>query len=144
MSLTLDPWYSDNYTRMKKLKNKFWNGELVLSPYLHRKVYGETLGKEWTPNVEQHVKIFYGPAGGINLNDYFYIPIEFRKLFLGLFSEHTLTEYPNIFDTCQDIFDYLEEKYQVKDCLANVLVTMYMSSGSYSYIKDWLIEDSRK
>jgi hypothetical protein len=110
-------------TRTETIKHKYMNGEINLSPYLHEKVYGECLdikNRTWTPCVENHIMIFWGPAGNINTNDYRYIPMEFRQLFWNIVIKFSGND-------SESMFTYLNQSYGITDGLASILVWYYLS-----------------
>ena len=125
-------WFKN---RIEFNKKKYISGEINPSPYLHKKVYGECLdinNRIWTPCIENHIMIFWGPAGNINTNDYRYIPIEFRKLFWNIVSGFNGND-------SDSMFTYLNQTYNITDGLAGVLVWYYLSGDE---IKNTLKIDS--
>ena len=117
------------HNRVDNLKDRYKNGEIELSPYLHEKVYKEKIPdkKEWTPSVENHVMIFWGPAGNININDYRYIPKEFRVLFWDIVSGYHPKKGNSIYDA-EQMTKYLKNKYNITDGLSDILVWYYLSN----------------
>ena len=143
MAITLDSWYSElNSEWMRKqiprLHKRYMAEEITISPHLHHLVYGETLPRHRTLPlsgcVENHLRIIYGPAGGINTNDYRHIPMEFRRHF------YSLLEGQSTDSTCsngQALFDHLETIYDLTGPLASVIVWYYTYSvETYQIMKN--------
>jgi hypothetical protein len=128
MALTLDSWYSNPNSdwmrrQMPRLVERYLTGNIILSPHLHQLVYGESLPHHpslpLSATVENHLHIVHGPAGGINTNDYHYIPVEFRRHFYALLANQSTAA------TCSNadaLFSYLETNYGIQGPLAAILV----------------------
>ena len=128
-------------SRKAILKSKYMNNEIYVSPYIHKKVYGEIIDndiKKWNPSIQNHIMILWGPAGNINTNDYRYIPIEMRKLFWNIVSKFTVSKQSS---ATEDMYDFLKNSYGITDGLADILVWYYLSGEPYrSILKNDSIE----
>lgn len=137
--LTLDTWYSpltDEWMRKKMahVSNLYMSGEIRPSPYLHRLIYGETLDPKHprlTDCVLNHLRIIWGPAGGINTNDYHHLPIEFRKrLYPMLQSYSTRSTMANV----DAIRLGLQRDYGLEGPLAEMMIWFHTYGPQYNSI----------
>lgn len=119
-------WSKGRYynTKMSKIRTDYLNGTLTLSPWLHNKIYNETINlnnREITPAIEQHLMIMYLHAGGFNNNDYISLPNEYSKytyeMITSISEDHpqNLTEANVLTNKLVDKFG-LPEKYAETIC----------------------------
>ena len=132
IDLSKDSFYDNNteYYHYKNdiLKLRYCHGETVLSPYLHKLVYGESISlidRELTQSVIQHLYIMFGPAGGLNSNDYRHIPIQFRRHFWNIVKNFPIPKTP---DDGDNFCTYLKNTYNITGGLQDVLLFYYMNN----------------
>ena len=141
LDLSNNPRYSsENQTewhqrRLEQIELKYKNGELALSPQLHKYVYGERPppNNEITQEVSQHLRVIHVPAGGLNSNDYSHLPIEYRKHFWKIVKDFPV---PTTTDDAGVFFEWLDKKYNINNGLEQLLLYYYMNDC------DCLIKDA--
>jgi len=137
--LSLDPWYSpltDEWMRKKMahVSNLYMSGEIRPSPYLQRLIYGETLDlnhPRLTDCVLNHLRIIWGPAGGINTNDYRHLPMEFRKRLYPMLQSYSTD---STVENADKIRLQLKKDYGLEGPLAEMMIWFHTAGPQHSGI----------
>ena len=120
-------WEQGSYynKKMPNLCTDFLNGNIDISPWLHKKIYNEELSlnnRSITPAIKQHIMIMYLPTGGFNNNDYLHLPIEF--------SRHTL-------EMIQTVTDTHPKTWEEANAVSSKLVKTFNLPNSYADTISW-------
>ncbi len=129
-------WFKNTYN---KYANQYSNGKINISPQYHKDVYGEQIdldNREITPCVSQHIAMFYCYAGGFNNNDYYKLPIEYRRHFHKMVHNES-TE--RTVSNCINVANKLIDDYNMPETVSYVIAWYWTSGEQFSSI---IVEDS--
>tara|TARA_B100001093_G_scaffold505526_1_gene563012 strand:+ start:2119 stop:2592 length:474 start_codon:yes stop_codon:yes gene_type:complete len=125
-------WYDK---KMKEIVGQYINGQISISPKLHRSIYNENLSYELTPTVFQHLKMMHCYSGGFNNNDYHRLPMLFRSKVYNFIKNESQT---NTMKNFIAVSENLQKKYNFPEKFADAISWMWL----YEPARKIIIEDA--